>query len=152
AAGNGSRGVVEYPAAYPGSVAVAAVGPTGQKAPYSSWGKELDIAAPGGDKSRGETNGILQNTIDQRGNGKSVYAYYQGPSMATPHVAGIAALLYAAGAKTPDQVEKAMFASAHPPQGSSGWTEQYGHGVIDADAALKALKKLQAAELPVAEL
>jgi hypothetical protein len=37
AAGNGGRGVVEYPAAYPGSFAVAAVGPTGAKAPYSSW-------------------------------------------------------------------------------------------------------------------
>jgi serine protease len=147
AAGNGGRGVVEYPAAYPGSVAVAAVGPTGQKSPYSSWGKELDIAAPGGDKSRGETFGILQNTIDPKDPAKSVYAWYQGTSMATPHIAGIAALLYAAGAKNPDQVEKALFASAHPPQGSSGWTEQYGHGVVDADAALKALKKLQAAEL-----
>jgi serine protease len=153
AAGNGGRGIVEYPAAYPGSVAVAAVGPTGMKSPYSSWGKELDIAAPGGDKSRGEAFGILQNTIDPKDPAKSIYAYYQGTSMATPHVAGIAALLFAAGAKNPDQVEKAMFASAHPPQGSTGWTEQYGHGVIDADAALKGLKKLQAADAhPQSEL
>ncbi len=147
AAGNGGRGTVEYPAAYPGAVAVGAVGPKGVKAPYSSWGKELDIAAPGGDKSLGEEFGVLQNTIDPRDPTKAVYAYYQGTSMATPHVAGVAALLFAAGARTPDQVEKALFASARPPPGMKGWTDQYGHGLLDADAALKALRKFDTAEL-----
>jgi serine protease len=144
AAGNGGRGVVEFPAAYPGSVAVAAVGPTGKKAPYSSWGKELDIAAPGGDKSQGEAAGVLQNTIDPQDPSQSVYASYQGTSMATPHVAGVAALLWAAGAKNPDQVEKALFTSARPAEGSTGWNDQYGNGLLDADAALKALKKIRA--------
>lgn len=143
AAGNGGRGVVEFPAAYPGSVAVAAVGPTGKKAPYSSWGKELDIAAPGGDKSQGEEAGVLQNTIDPQDVSQSVYASFQGTSMATPHVAGVAALLWAAGAKNPDQVEKALFASAKAAEGTTGWNEQYGHGLLDAEAALKALKKIR---------
>ncbi len=147
AAGNGGRGVVEFPAAYPGAVAVGAVGPTGARAPYSSWGKELDIAAPGGDKSRGEEGGIVQNTIDPQHVGKAVYASYQGTSMATPHVAGVAALLWSAGAKSAEQVEKALFASARPPSGSTGWTEQYGYGVIDADAALVALKQLRGADV-----
>jgi serine protease len=144
AAGNGGRGVVEFPAAYPASVAVSAVGPTGALAPYSSYGKELDIAAPGGDKSRGVEYGILQNTIDARDNAKSIYAYFNGTSMATPHVAGVAALLIAAGAKTPDQVEKALFASAKAAPGTSGWTEKFGHGIVDAEAALKAVKKVDA--------
>ena len=146
AAGNGGRGVVEYPAAYPGSFAVAAVGPTGAKAPYSSWGKELDIAAPGGDKSQGEAAGILQNTIDPQDVGKGIYASYQGTSMATPHVAGVAALLFAAGAKNPDQVEKAIILGAKPAPGTKGWSDQYGHGLLDAKGALDALKKLRMAD------
>lgn len=147
AAGNGGRGVVEFPAAYPGAVAVGAVGPTGARAPYSSWGKELDIAAPGGDKSQGEGAGIVQNTIDPQNVGKAVYASYQGTSMATPHVAGVAALLWSAGAKSADQVEKSLFASGRAPSGSTGWTEQYGYGVIDADAALSALKRIKSADV-----
>ena len=142
----GGRGVVEYPAAYPGSFAVAAVGPLGTKAPYSSWGKELDLAAPGGDKSQGEGAGIVQNTIDPRDVGQAVYASYQGTSMATPHVAGVAALLYAAGAKNPDQVEKAIILGAKAAPGAKGWTDQYGHGLLDAKGALDALKKLRAAD------
>lgn len=146
AAGNSGQGVVEFPAAYPGSVAVGAVGPDGTRAPYSSWGKELDLMAPGGDKSKGDAAGVVQNTIDPRDVSRSVYASYQGTSMATPHVAGVAALLFAAGATSPDQVEKALFMSARPQAGTTGWTDAYGHGLLDADGALKALAKLRAAD------
>ncbi len=149
AAGNAGRGVVEFPAAYPGAVAVGAVGPSGARAPYSSWGKELDIAAPGGDKSQGEAGAILQNTIDPQDVSRSVYAGYQGTSMATPHVAGVAALLFSYGAKTPDQVEKALFASARPATSIRGWNEQFGHGIVDAEAALKALRAGSSAETQV---
>lgn len=140
AAGNGSRGVVEYPAAYPGSVAVSAVGPTGELASYSSWGKELDIAAPGGDKrARGrEEDGVLQNTIAPGNPGENVYAFFNGTSMATPHVAGVAALLWAAGAKTPDQVEQALYKGADHTR-SGEWNDKFGHGVLDAKGALDAL-------------
>jgi serine protease len=146
AAGNGGRSIVEYPAAYPASVAVGAVGPSGVRAPYSSWGKELDLAAPGGDKREGEAGGIVQNTIDPTDVGKAVFASYQGTSMATPHVAGVAALLFSAGARSPDEVEKALFLGARPPPGAKGWTEQYGHGLLDAEASLLALKRLQGAD------
>lgn len=142
AAGNTGRGQVEFPAAYPASVAVAAVGPSGSKAPYSSFGKELDIAAPGGDKTQGDEAGILQNTIDPQDVSKSVYAAYQGTSMAAPHVSAVAALLFANGAKNPDQVEAALFKSAKMAAGQHGWSEQYGHGVLSAMGALTALEQL----------
>jgi serine protease len=139
AAGNGGRARVEYPAAYPGAVAVSAVGPDGVLAPYSSYGKELDIAAPGGDKRRGDEGGILQNTIDPRDVSRSVYASYQGTSMATPHVAAVAAMLYAAGAKGPDEVEKALYAGAKK-VADQAWTEQYGHGLLNAEASLASVR------------
>ncbi|MBJ6763947.1 peptidase S8 [Myxococcaceae bacterium JPH2] len=136
AAGNGGRAHVEFPAAYPGAIAVSAVGPDSTLAPYSSFGKELDIAAPGGDKRQGDAGGIIQNTIDPRDPARSVYASYQGTSMATPHVAAVAAMLYAAGAKSPDEVEEALYAGAKP-VGNVAWSEQYGHGVLNAEASLK---------------
>ncbi|MBX5484214.1 MAG: S8 family serine peptidase [Myxococcaceae bacterium] len=139
AAGNGGTGRVEFPAAYPGAVAVSAIGPDGKLAFYSSWGKELDIAAPGGNKQLGDEGGILQNTISARDLRTPVYAFYQGTSMATPHVSGVAALLYAAGAKGPDQVEKALFEGARKVDGQQGWNEKYGHGVVNAEGALEAL-------------
>jgi len=139
AAGNGGRARVEFPAAYPGSVAVSAVGPDGVLAPYSSYGKELDIAAPGGDKRRGDQGGILQNTIDPRNPSQSVYASYQGTSMATPHVAAVAAMLYAAGAKGPDEVEKALYAGAKK-VADQAWSEQYGHGLLNAEASLASVR------------
>ncbi|MDY7230699.1 S8 family serine peptidase [Hyalangium rubrum] len=138
AAGNAGRARVEYPAAYPGAVAVAAVGPSGTRAPYSSYGKELDIAAPGGDKRQGDQGGILQNTIDPRNPARSVYAAFQGTSMATPHVAAVAALLYASGASGPDEVEQALYAGAKRVN-EQDRTDEYGHGLLNAQASLEAL-------------
>jgi serine protease len=137
AAGNTGMGQVSYPAAYAGAVGVGAVGPDGKLAPYSSYGEALDIVAPGGNTRLGPGNGILQATIERGDFRKPVLAEYQGTSMATPHVAGVAALLFAAGAKTPDEVERALFAGAVTEGG--GWTPRAGHGRLDAMGALQAL-------------
>ncbi|AXO34797.1 S8 family serine peptidase [Micromonospora sp. B006] len=100
------------PAEAPGVVTVAAVGPTGDKSYYSSYGQGvIDVTAPGGDtrfRTRGatstSTDGILSTTFNTttRTNG---WGYKQGTSMSGPHAAGVAALaLSAHPGMTPGQL------------------------------------------------
>ncbi len=141
AAGNTGRGRVEYPAAYPGAFAVSSVGPTKQLAFYSSYGPQIAVAAPGGDKNvGGEAGGILQNTITaERPNATNLYLAYQGTSMAAPHVAGVAALVISAGVTNPDRVEKILKETAQD-LGAAGPDERYGHGLLNAAAAVQAAR------------
>jgi len=136
AAGNAARGVVEFPAAYPGTIAVSAVGPTGVLAPYSSWGKALTLAAPGGDKRDGDAGGILQNAIAPGAiDATDRYLSFQGTSMAAPHVAAVAALIISAGVTNPIEVETILRSSAKD-VGSEGWDDKYGAGILDAGRAV----------------
>jgi serine protease len=139
AAGNSGHRGVSYPAAYPGALAVSAVGPKGALAPYSSFGPEIRIAAPGGDKSLGEESGVLQETIDGQSSDKGTYKWFQGTSMATPHVAGAAALIASMGITNPDAIEGLLTATASSPAAdaiSGPAAERYGAGLLDAGAAV----------------
>lgn len=142
AAGNsGGRGV-SYPAAYPGAFAVSAVGPKGAAAPYTSYGPEVQIAAPGGDKSLGEEAGVLQQTLAEGSTTEADYRWFQGTSMATPHVAGAAALLMSLGVTAPGAVERLLTGNAGKPGSYGGAeveasSEKYGAGLLDAAAAVR---------------
>lgn len=123
------------PANCNGVITVAATGRTGAKAYYSNYGSVVDLAAPGGDMSSGTADGVL-STLNSGSTtaGSDNYAFYQGTSMAAPHVAGAAALLYATDPTiTPDEVESALIASVRSFPGSCS---QCGAGIVDATAAI----------------
>ena len=142
----------EWPAAYAkdieGLMAVAAVDYNLARAPYSTHRDYVEIAAPGGDlqadvNSDDYGDGILQQTLDpdyqERGIfNRFAFMFYQGTSMATPHVSALAALLMDQGITNPRAVEAAIkrFASHKP---SGGRNDDIGYGVIDPRASLSGL-------------
>ncbi|MCH8292918.1 tandem-95 repeat protein [Candidatus Poribacteria bacterium] len=144
AAGNDGVSQVRYPAAYDDYViAVGATIYDETRASYSNYGSSLDLVAPGGDVSLdqngdGYGDGVLQNTFNPntRETNNFGYWFFQGTSMAAPHVSGVAALLIAEGvATTPDQVRAALQSTAED-KGAAGWDPEYGWGIVDAHAAL----------------
>jgi serine protease len=146
AAGNESRGSVSYPARYPGAFAVASTQFDEKTAFYSNWGKEIAVAAPGGNtrvdqNGDGKIDGVLQATINPARRSENGYFAFMGTSMASPHAAGVAALIMGAGITKPDAVEAILMQTARKPKGleqvSGRVNDHYGAGIIDAGAALK---------------
>ena len=137
-----------------GMIAVGAVGRTLELAFYSTTGPYLEISAPGGDQRQGGTSaGILQQTLDldlletfdrpvsQYGPPRADsfgYSYFQGTSMAAPHVAGFAALLMQQGITSPAAIEIAMKQFATD-KGPAGLDNSFGAGLINPRATLRGL-------------
>ena len=153
AAGNDGRGTVSFPAALPNVIAVGAIDGRKQKAPYSNFGTELDLVAPGGDNRRDDTgpngvpdgrpDGILQQTLDPDSAERGIfndfgYFFVTGTSQATPHVAALAALLYQQGITNPTAIKAAMEQTAED-LGASGRDDTFGNGLIRPSIALKGL-------------
>jgi serine protease len=137
-----------------GMVAVAAVGRNLEHAYYSTTNTYVEIAAPGGDQRRdGVTGGILQQTLDpdllltyelgpQRITPPRAdaftYEYFQGTSMATPHVSAFAALLMQQGITSPAAIEAAMKQFARD-LGRPGVDSDFGSGLIQPRTTLRGL-------------
>ena len=141
-----SSNFLNYPAALPGVIAVGAVRYDETRSFYSSYGAHNWIAAPGGDMTvdqigNGSPDGILQATLGSRcGSPEPIaFCFMQGTSMAAPHVtAVIAMMLEVSPGLTVDEV-RAVLADTARDAGEPGWDEEFGHGLLDAVAAISAV-------------
>lgn len=144
AAGNSNENVSNFnPANCINVIAVASNNRTGNKASYSNFGSLIKVSAPGGETNPTVSNGVL-STLDTGAQGPSnshTYAYYQGTSMAAPHVAGVASLIVGLRpAYSQAQVLALLQSTARPfPAGSTCNTSNCGSGIVDAYQALSAL-------------
>ena len=155
-AGNAPSRTAEAAPQIAGMVAVGAVGKSRERAFYSTTNVYVELAAPGGDlRQESPGGGILQQTLDQTPatlhtylGGPQTYRapradvfgffYFQGTSMATPHVSGFAALLIQQGITKPAAIEAAMKQFAND-LGRTGVDSEYGQGLINPRATLRGL-------------
>ena len=143
---------IEFPAAYApdinGAMSVAATGKFMERAYYSSTGPYIEIAAPGGDDtdSGGQDQGyIWQVTLYFPDQDPSLVVIprfdrlqpigYEGTSMATPHVAALAALLWSQGVTDPAAIE-ALIKKTAKDLGPPGRDDMFGYGLIQPRAAI----------------
>ncbi len=143
---------IRYPAAFAreidGVVAVGAVSRDLRRAFYSNTGPYVEISAPGGNQRLdGNAGGIYQQTLNRAFFDPRVFSprfdifledSYQGTSMAAPHVAGLAALVYSQGITSPAAIEAAIKRFARD-LGPAGRDDEYGHGLIEPRTTLRGL-------------
>jgi serine protease len=152
--GNAVEVIAQIASRVNGAVSVAGVGRSLEHASYSTTGDYIELAAPGGNFSQGGTSsGILQQTLDddfvftfEQGPARYVPPrfnvfgefFFQGSSMAAPHVSGLAALLQEQGITNPAAIEAALKKFAID-KGTAGRDDEFGHGLISARNTLRGL-------------
>ncbi len=142
ASGNESASQVTYPAAYDNVFAVGATDLEGRVTSYSNTGSALDLVAPGGDmrvdlNGDGYPDGILSTGM----NGNTpAYTFLEGTSMATPHVAGVFALMKAVNPELSPFDLKALLSQGALTDdiGDNGRDDESGWGLINAQKAVNA--------------
>jgi serine protease len=156
AAGNESTTAPSYPAAYQNVISVSAVAIDSSLASYSNRGSTIDVAAPGGDFGT-DVNGdgfvdfvLSTGADDSSGLIDLGYVFFAGTSMASPHVAGVIALMKAVNAAlTPGQIDQ-MLASGDLTDdlGDAGRDNSFGYGLINAQKAVAAAQNAGGAPPP----
>ena len=155
AATGNAGGPVGFPAACPDAIAVGAVTKQGAIAAYSNRGPEVDLAAPGGSPddvdNDSEPDGILQYSVFRNSaTGLQVPGFYysSGTSMASPHVAGAAAIIRSVRpAATPAQVREVLTKSVTD-LGTAGTDQSYGAGLLDVAKVVSGANALSASAPP----
>jgi len=134
AAGNDGDSSMSYPASYGSVMSVAAVDSSGNVANFSQYNSQVEIAAPG----------VGVNSTYNNGGYKSL----SGTSMATPHVAGVAALVWGNNPQcTVKEIRDGLNASAQD-KGSNGRDNYYGYGIVKAKDADTYLQNVCGTEPP----
>jgi subtilisin family serine protease len=139
AAGNNDSQSQYYPAFYSGTFSVAGLTNQDKKAWYSNYGDWVEVAAPGGETDNVAARGVLSTLPN------NTYGFYQGTSMACPHVSGLAALIVslAYGQFTPQQVGDIIKNTTDDVDAlNPGFVGQLGTGRINAFAALSEAQEL----------
>ncbi len=158
-AGNNSSNVQEGgPAFCEGAVSVSAVDLVARLAPYSNFGPNIDVAAPGGDtgvdrNADGNVDGVLSTWANDQDGAidPNVYTFFQGTSMAAPHVAGVVALMKSVfPALSPQQFDTLLMSGAITTDlAGNGPTQRddlFGWGLIDAAKAVGEARRLATAQ------
>jgi thermitase len=122
AAGNDGDATLEYPAAYPEVVSVAANDRTGARASFSNANSDVEVSAPGV---------AILSTV--RGGG---YASFSGTSMATPHAAGLAAEIWSHNPTFTAAQVRSRLDSAVDDLGPAGRDTSFGFGRVNLQKAL----------------
>ncbi|MFC3033843.1 S8 family serine peptidase [Pseudoalteromonas fenneropenaei] len=121
AAGNGGNSSMSYPASYDAVVSVAAVDSSENKASFSQYNSQVEIAGPG----------VSVNSTWNNGGYRSI----SGTSMATPHVSGVAALVWSHFPQCSNSQIRAALNATAKDKGAAGRDTSYGYGIVRAKAA-----------------